>query len=1113
MIFAGRQFGDSSLLTRLMVGTAFSALALGAAQAQPANNAVETVVVTGTNIRGAQPTGSNLITVDRTTIETTGAQNVVELMANVPGITNFGNASATGGNSDGAGGFAPAIHNIGGGSSSATLVLINGHRFPTQGLTEAQADPTAIPASALERVEVLPDGASSTYGSDAVAGVLNFITRKNFNGAEFATSYGIADHYNTFNVSGVFGTSWTGGSALVAVDVSTQSNLYFGQRSFTTGRQDIRRGQFTGDPNAFTGANTTTAPSQTVTIGGVATVIPAATVTPAAGPGTTVPGGLAIPALSDGVNYQTFNCPVATISPTGTNAAYYYQPSGGYGGQPYYTATTNLPSQGFCDSANGAVPNVTTLLPSSTRNSGLFTLNQEITSNLSFDLEAVYASRITYDHSSRGTIANATVFGPNAAAGAGSNATTIAAAAAGEVNPFYVGNAATGQATELVRGYSFDALLGPGAYTKQLATNTFATAGLTWDLGNNQEITLSGTVGDNFNGQHVSGVVSPAEAFLALDGTPTGGGVPGTIGTQDVFGLGTSYPVSRVLNTTNALDVWTPAGSANRTSQQVINSLKSNQTFTNANQGLQDLIAKFDGPVFDLPAGSVKIAVGGEYMHATMDEYGTSVNAAGPTFSNSNAYYYREGRTVKSAFLEINAPIVSEEMGVPLMQSFSIDVSGRYDKYSDVGDTKNPKVAFDWVITDGLKLRGSHGTSFVAPTVHDTQQFNSQSNIGAAPNFANPIIPFGDTRPFNGGAGLAGTWVSTAAGCTGGNGTVVQANGSTFTGAAGQVAFGCKVNFGAQNVAGSTSAGFSIPGGNNNLHPATGRSDEFGVDLDFGRLIGFDGLIVNLTYWDINYRGLITNQQTQNNVPQLSTFAPIGGWNPTDAAIQSFIANRPLTIAMPTKIWYLFDQRLQNAFNIWENGIDFAVNYTLRTDDLGTFRFGLAGNELLRYTTQAAVAGAPLLNTLYGKNAPRYPSAEMQARFSLGWAYDAFSSTLSVNYQHPTNGAFSTYPYNLPDTQSSPTRGYLQGAEGVEVLTSGGNYHVPGFVQFNLSTNYALPTGFLGLPVMATNGMSVSLNIDNILDNNPSFSPANVNGYVNGNPIGRLVTIGLKKKF
>src|ERR1700745_952634 len=107
MIFGNRRFGDSSLVSRLMVGTALSALALGsAAQAQPAAQ-TETVVVTGTSIRGAAPTGTNLITVDRAAIETTGAQNVVQLLANVPGITGFGNAASTGSNSDFAGGFAP----------------------------------------------------------------------------------------------------------------------------------------------------------------------------------------------------------------------------------------------------------------------------------------------------------------------------------------------------------------------------------------------------------------------------------------------------------------------------------------------------------------------------------------------------------------------------------------------------------------------------------------------------------------------------------------------------------------------------------------------------------------------------------------------------------------------------------------------------------------------------------------------------------------------------------------------------------------------------------------------------------------------------------------------
>jgi iron complex outermembrane receptor protein len=821
---------------------------------------------------------------------------------------------------------------------------------------------------------------------------------------------------------------------------------------------------------------------------------------------------VAIPALSDGVNYQDFNCPVATISPIGANVAYYYQPGGGYGGRPYYTATANLPSQGFCDGNNP-----TALIPSVTHNSALLEIRQELTDALTLDVHGIYGSRAVFNPMPRGTITGATVFGPDAAGGPGSNAKTIAAAAAGEVNPFYQGNAATGMATQLIRGYSLDGLLGPGGYAKQLQTNVFALVDATWDLGGGREITVGGTVGQNVNAQHVHGVVTAggnltataAEVYLALDGTTNGSGIPGTIGSPDAFGLDTSYPVSRVLTSLNAIDVWNPPGPTNRTSAGVIESIKNSDTFINANQGLQDLVAKFDGPVYDLPAGAIKIAVGGEYMHATNDEYGTAATPAGPQITNSSGSYFREGRTILSAFLEVNAPIISEEMNVPLVQSFSMDISGRYDKYTDVGSTKNPKVGFDWVPFTGLKVRGSYGTSFVAPVLHDSQRFNTQSAIYAAGNFANPIIAFNDTRPFNGGAGIAGTWVSTAASCAAGNGTVVNAAGATVTPVGGvyQNAAGCKVNFGETNVAGITSAAFSVRGGNDSVHPATGRSDEIGFDADFGALVGFEGLSLSLTYWEVNYRGLLTNIQTMNNLPQLTSFAPIGGWTPTSPVIQEFISGRPLTIAMPTTIWATFDGRLQNAYNIWENGLDFGLNYFLHTDDLGTFRFGASGEQLLRYTTQGG--NGPLVDTLGGKNSPRYPSAEMQARFTVGWAMDSFSATLAMNYQHPSHGTLSRYPYNLP----GPDRGFLIGPESTAVYTSGGTYHVPGFEQFNLSMNYVLPNGFAGLPAMASDGVSLSLVIDNILDSKPPFSPASANGYVNGNPIGRQIMIGIKKLF
>src|SRR6185312_13422206 len=140
------------------------------------------------------------------------------------------------------------------------------------------------------------------------------------------------------------------------------------------------------------------------------------------------------------------------------------------------------------------------------------------------------------------------------------------------------------------------------AYTKQYDSNLFVPSGLTWDLGNDQEVALSAVAGNNLNSQHISGVVSQAEALLALNGTANTNVVLGGTSEQDIYGLGTVLPASRVLNINNALDVWNPAAT-NHTSKQVIASLKDGGSLANASQGLQDFTAKFDGPIFSMPAG------------------------------------------------------------------------------------------------------------------------------------------------------------------------------------------------------------------------------------------------------------------------------------------------------------------------------------------------------------------------------------------------------------------------------------------------------------------------------------------------------------------------------
>ena len=187
---------------------------------------VDEITVTGTSIRGQAPVGQNVVTIDRIAIEQSGAQSLQQIMSDVPMITGFGNAGqGMVGSFDGTDGWAPTIHSLGASASNGTLVLIDGHRLPLSGISHALADPSVIPPAAIERVEVLPDGASAVYGSDAVAGVLNFVTRKDFEGIELSAQLGTGSDYDTHGISLMMGTKWNEGSLVAAYAYSHRSNL------------------------------------------------------------------------------------------------------------------------------------------------------------------------------------------------------------------------------------------------------------------------------------------------------------------------------------------------------------------------------------------------------------------------------------------------------------------------------------------------------------------------------------------------------------------------------------------------------------------------------------------------------------------------------------------------------------------------------------------------------------------------------------------------------------------------------------------------------------------------------------------------------------------------
>ena len=174
-----------------------SAAAGAAVPAYAADQTIQEVVVTGSRI--AQPNLETTSPVTQVTAEdviTQGVTKVEDLINQLPQAFAAQNATVSNGSTG------TATVNLRGLGSNRTLVLIDGRRMPYGGVTNSAADLNQIPTAMVERVEVLTGGASAVYGSDAVAGVVNFIMKKDFEGIQFDGQYSLYQHNNDFGGPG-----------------------------------------------------------------------------------------------------------------------------------------------------------------------------------------------------------------------------------------------------------------------------------------------------------------------------------------------------------------------------------------------------------------------------------------------------------------------------------------------------------------------------------------------------------------------------------------------------------------------------------------------------------------------------------------------------------------------------------------------------------------------------------------------------------------------------------------------------------------------------------------------------------------------------------------------
>lgn len=190
------------------------------------------IIVTGSRVRGTAPVGSAVTALGRDAIETSAAVTTDRLIKEIPQVFDLGVSENSRGQSGGSGNitYGNSI-NLRGIGPYATLVLVDGHRA----VNNSRAfDPSVIPTLGLERVEVIADGASAIYGSDAVAGVVNLIPRRTLDGAEAIARYGISDggHFEEYQFGAAIGKAWDGGQVMLAYEHVYRSALNGDDRDF-----------------------------------------------------------------------------------------------------------------------------------------------------------------------------------------------------------------------------------------------------------------------------------------------------------------------------------------------------------------------------------------------------------------------------------------------------------------------------------------------------------------------------------------------------------------------------------------------------------------------------------------------------------------------------------------------------------------------------------------------------------------------------------------------------------------------------------------------------------------------------------------------------------------
>ncbi|MDG1750225.1 MAG: TonB-dependent receptor [Thalassotalea sp.] len=585
---------------------------------------VERIEITGSHIKRGDIEGpSPISSISADDIENSGVTDLIGLFTKLP-MAGQGTFSTQGNSSDNTsnGGSSVSLRGLG---ADSTLILVNGRRVSVSpfanNIDTAFVDINNIPLAAIKRVDILKDGASATYGSDAVAGVINIVLKDDVEGVTISAKAGdTADGGGEEkNFSMVWGNSTETTSHTFTLDYFDREEILYGDRDYSqSANQAARRPNdpFATDFRSSSG----------------------------------FPGTIALASDSTNRMADTFGndvCPADMI--VGNLCRYDYAP-------------------------------VMTSTPATERASFIYMGKYEITDSLRAFAE------LNGQHSK----------------------TTIRGAGSPSFNELFMSGDNVNHPFATMPDHEF--------YGQDLTMRRRMV-----DIGNREKRVTSDYYRSIFGLQGEIKDWSWELAYNYIKSSSTERGVNG-------------FPNSR--RTQEAIDsgLWNPFEPSSN-SQEALDFIETTTTRIGKSTS-KSIDGKISGFVAEMPHGELGLAVGFEYREESITDNPDDQFLRGEVF----------GTEATKANGSRDNTAVFAELAIPLLDTLEVQVAVRHEDYSDFGTTTDPKIAFIWKPMDTLALRGSFGTAFRAPSLHqiglgstdespnlvDTFRCNAVGNINKA---------------------------------------------------------------------------------------------------------------------------------------------------------------------------------------------------------------------------------------------------------------------------------------------------------------------------------------------------------------------------------------------